>query len=120
MFIEEWQQLLFLACPIMNSLVNLIWTGLFVNDLRCDRRSPSCKEQVTVGSHRDFSSMHDYSRDIMLASSQEQIEMKMALNAAEVKANTLNSQLKQLDELQKKTDELLYQMIPQTVASRLR
>lgn len=33
-YIEEWQQLLFLACPIMNNLLNLIWTGLFVNDLR--------------------------------------------------------------------------------------
>ena len=64
--------------------------------------------------------MHDYSRDIMLASSQEQIELKMSLRAAEVKSETLNNQLKQLDELQKRTDELLYQMIPQTVATRLR
>ena len=29
--------------------------------------------------------MHDYSRDIMLATTQEQIELKMALNAAEKK-----------------------------------
>ncbi len=33
-YIPEWQQVLFLACPIMNDLNNLIWTGLFVNDLR--------------------------------------------------------------------------------------
>ena len=33
-FIQEWQQLLFLGCPIMNDLNALIWTGLFVNDLR--------------------------------------------------------------------------------------
>ena len=33
-YIEEWQQMLFLACPIMKDLNNLIWTGLFVNDLR--------------------------------------------------------------------------------------
>ena len=97
-FIQEWQQMLFLACPMMNDLNNLIWTGLFVNDL----------------------SMHDYSRDIMLATSQEQIEMRMALSAAEVKANALNIQLKQLDEVQARTDELLYQMIPKQVAERLR
>jgi hypothetical protein len=36
--------------------------------------------------------MHDYSRDIMLATSQEQIEMRMALSAAEVKAQVLNLQ----------------------------
>ncbi len=48
LFIQEWNQILFLACPIMNDLNHLIWTGLFVNDL----------------------SMHDYSRDIMLATAQ--------------------------------------------------
>ena len=64
--------------------------------------------------------MHDYSRDIMLATSQEQIEMKLALTAAEVKTKALDGQLKLLDDLQRKTDELLYQMIPKSVASRLR
>ena len=64
--------------------------------------------------------MHDYSRDIMLATSQEQIEMRMALSAAESKANALNVQLRQLDEVQARTDELLYQMIPKQVAERLR
>ena len=85
--------------------------------------------------------MHDYSRDIMLATSQEQIEMRMALSAAEVKATALNSQvrfykidffkgedfihysltqLSKLDDVQKKTDELLYQMMPKQVAARLR
>ena len=38
--------------------------------------------------------MHDYSRDIMLATAQEQIEMKIALSAAETKANALNGQLR--------------------------
>ena len=38
--IPEWDQVLFLACPIMKDLNSLIWCGLFVNDL----------------------SMHDYSR----------------------------------------------------------
>ena len=33
-YIDAWQQMLFLACPIMKDLNNLIWTGLFVNDLR--------------------------------------------------------------------------------------
>ena len=33
-YIKEWQQMLFLACPIMKGLNNLIWSGLFINDLR--------------------------------------------------------------------------------------
>ena len=56
--------------------------------------------------------MHDYSRDIMLATSQEAIEMKMSLVAAEMKGRQMQEQLKKLDVIQKRTDELLYQMIP--------
>ncbi len=56
----------------------------------------------------------------MLATSQEMIEMRMALSAAETKANALNIQLRKLDEVIKKTDQLLYQMIPKAVAERLR
>ena len=97
-FIQEWSQMLFLACPVMKDLNNLIWSGLFVNDL----------------------SMHDYSRDIMLATSQEQIEMRMALASAENRAQQLNIQMKKIDDVVKKTDELLYQMIPKSVAERLR
>ena len=59
--IQEWSLMLFLACPIMKGLNNLIWSGLFINDL----------------------SMHDYSRDIMLANAQQDMEaglQKMQLN----------------------------------------
>ena len=44
-------------------------------------------------------SMHDYSRDIMLATSQEMIEMRMALSAAETKANALNLQVTKYTDL---------------------
>ena len=133
--VQEWGQMLFLACPMMKDLSSLIWSGLFVNEL----------------------SMHDYSRDIMLATTQEQIELKMALSAAEKKGQvrhllhcyyilwtspkllgsptniyvcnltsegasfqTLNEQLKKLDDVRAQTDELLFQMIPKQVADRLR
>ena len=33
-FISEWSLMLFLACPIMKGLNNLVWSGLFINDLR--------------------------------------------------------------------------------------
>ena len=97
-FIPEWKQILFLACPIMKDLRSLVWTGLFVNDL----------------------SMHDYSRDIMLATSQEMIEMKMALANAELRADQVNAQMKKLDEVMARTEELLFQMIPKAIAERLK
>merc|ERR550534_694939 len=96
-FMKEWDCMLFLACPMLPKLENLIWTGLFVNDL----------------------SMHDYSRDIMLATTQEQIQMKMLLDAAEKKAEYLNEQKKKLDEVMKKSDDLISQMLPKQVADEL-
>ena len=97
-FIPEWKQIIFLACPMMKDLRSLVWTGLFVNDL----------------------SMHDYSRDIMLATSQEMIEMKMALANAELRADQVNAQMKKLDEVMARTEELLFQMIPRAIAERLK
>ena len=64
--------------------------------------------------------MHDYSRDIMLATAQEHIETRMLLSAAENKSQEMEAQLKKLEEITKKTDEILYQMIPKAVAERLR
>ena len=89
--------MLFLACPMLPKLENLIWAGLFVNDL----------------------SMHDYSRDIMLATTQEQMKIKMLLDAAEKKANLLASQQKKLGEIMKKSDNLISQMLPKKVADDL-
>merc|ERR1719447_788266 len=96
-WIADWDQMLFLACPMMKDLNNLVWTGLFVNDL----------------------SMHDYSRDIMLATTQEKIQMKMLLSAAEKKAAELEVQQKKLNEVMKKSDDLISQMLPKKVADDL-
>ena len=49
-FIQEWQQLLFLACPMLKDLNSLIWTGLFVNDLRYFKKSsawPGMRERTS-------------------------------------------------------------------------
>ena len=96
-YMKEWEQMLFLACPIMKDLNNLMWSGLFINDL----------------------SMHDYSRDIMLATTQEKIQMKMLLSAAENKAAELELQKKKLAEVMKKSDDLISQMLPKTIADDL-
>ena len=96
-YMQDWEQMLFLACPIMKDLNNLVWSGLFVNDL----------------------SMHDYSRDIMLATTQEKIQMKMLLSAAEAKAANMEKQQKKLAEVMKKSEDLISQMLPKSVAEEL-
>ncbi|KAH8369466.1 hypothetical protein KR009_011687 [Drosophila setifemur] len=74
-YMENWRMIMFLGTPVMPDLTSLITTGLYINDL----------------------SMHDFSRDLMLAGTQQS-----------------------LDEEMRRTDELLYQMIPKQVADRLR
>ncbi|XP_023325301.1 soluble guanylate cyclase 88E isoform X2 [Eurytemora carolleeae] len=96
-FIPEWNSILFLACPMMKDLNNLIWSGLFINDL----------------------SMHDYSRDIMLSKTQEQIELKMALVNAEIKAQGVAQQKQKLDAVMKKTQDIIDQMLPKQIAAEL-
>merc|ERR550539_1717924 len=96
-YMKEWEQMLFLACPMMSDLNNLLWSGLFINDL----------------------SMHDYSRDIMLATTQEKIQMKMLLQTAEKKSGVLEAQQKKLAEVMRKSDDLIAQMLPKAVADDL-
>merc|ERR1712130_513014 len=64
-------------------------------------------------------SIHDYSRDIMLATTQEKIQMKMLLSAAEKKADKLEEQQKKLNEVMKKSDDLISQMLPKQIADEL-
>ena len=96
-YMKEWEQMLFLACPMMSDLNNLLWSGLFINDL----------------------SMHDYSRDIMLATTQEKIQMKMTLQTMEKKSAKLDEQQKKLSDVMKKSDDIIAQMLPKSVAEDL-
>ena len=55
--------------------------------------------------------MHDYSRDIMLLTTQEQIETRMLLSAAESKSNEMDEQLTKLAVIKRNTDKIVHQMI---------
>lgn len=94
-------------------------TGLFINDL----------------------SMHDSSRDLVLAGTQQSAELKLALDQVcsmetikskedtwilftflqeRQKSKALEESMKKLDLEMKRTDLLLYQMIPKKIADQLR
>uniref|UniRef100_A0A672ZHU2 guanylate cyclase n=1 Tax=Sphaeramia orbicularis TaxID=375764 RepID=A0A672ZHU2_9TELE len=75
----------------MESLSAMFKTGLYINDL----------------------SMHDSSRDLVLAGTQQSEELKRVLPLC-------FPFMKMLDYEMKKTDDLLYRMIPKPVAKRLR
>ncbi|XP_055701326.1 soluble guanylate cyclase 88E [Phlebotomus papatasi] len=97
-YMENWRMIMFLGTPVMPDLTSLINTGLYINDL----------------------SMHDFSRDLMLAGTQQSVELKLALDQEQQKSKKLEESMRKLDEEMRRTDELLYQMIPKQVADRLR
>ncbi|XP_031549220.1 soluble guanylate cyclase 88E-like [Actinia tenebrosa] len=98
MHIEEWKSMAYLATPVIQNLDVMCRIGLFINDL----------------------SMHDSSRDLVLAGTQQSAELKLALDQEVQKSAKLEESMRQLDIEKLRTDTLLYQMIPKTVADRLR
>ncbi|XP_050738004.1 soluble guanylate cyclase 88E-like isoform X2 [Eriocheir sinensis] len=97
-YMDEWKMVLFLGTPVMKDLDSLVYAGLYINDL----------------------SMHDFSRDLMLAGTQQSVELNLALEQEQHKSKKLEESMRKLDEEMRRTDELLYQMIPMQVAQRLR
>ncbi|XP_014663659.1 PREDICTED: soluble guanylate cyclase 88E-like [Priapulus caudatus] len=97
-FMPDWESIVFLGTPILSDLDAMLRKGLYINDL----------------------SMHDSSRDLVLAGTQQSAELKLALDQEQKKSRKLEASMMQLDAEMKRTDELLYQMIPKQVADRLR
>uniref|UniRef100_A0ABD2WMC2 guanylate cyclase n=1 Tax=Trichogramma kaykai TaxID=54128 RepID=A0ABD2WMC2_9HYME len=97
-YMDNWRMMMYLGTPVMPDLNALIAAGLYINDL----------------------SLHDFSRDLMLAGTQQSVELKLALDQEQLKSKKLEESMRKLDEEMKRTDELLYQMIPKQVADRLR
>ncbi|KAG8185844.1 hypothetical protein JTE90_004386 [Oedothorax gibbosus] len=98
LYMDEWKSMAYLGTPFMRSLDTMLHTGLYINDL----------------------SMHDFSRDMVLAGQQQSAELKLALDQELQKSRQLEESMRKLDIEMKRTDELLYQMIPKQVADRLR
>merc|ERR1719495_39464 len=96
-FIKEWSQMLFLACPIMKGLNNLIWSGLFINDL----------------------SMHDYSRDIMLANAQTEMEANLAKMELAKKDSITKQNNEKASVLKKENENLGFMFIPNSVIGEM-
>ncbi|XP_022082934.1 soluble guanylate cyclase 88E-like isoform X2 [Acanthaster planci] len=97
-YVPDWDGYVFLATPFMPNLDAMFQTGLYINDL----------------------SMYDSSRDLVLAGTQQSAELKIALDQELQKSAQLEQSMRKLDQEMKRTDSLLYQMIPKAVADKLR
>ena len=114
--------------------------------LKLTRRLPDITTMLKTGLFINDLSMHDSSRDLVLAGTQQSAELKMALDRVsfstcshkcshmfththrshvsgaqeQQKSKKLEEIMRQLDVEIRRTDELLYQMIPRSIANRLR
>ena len=94
----EWNVIMFLCSPSLADLDAMVNSGLYINDL----------------------SMHDFSRDLILASSQKSNNLKEALEIEMEKTKEMETAMKLLDIEMKRSDELLAQMIPASVADKVK
>ncbi|KMQ89142.1 soluble guanylate cyclase 89da-like protein [Lasius niger] len=97
-YIEDIKAIIFLCSPLINSLDELLNMGLYLNDLN----------------------PHGMSRELVLAGWQHCGRLEMMFERAEQRSTELENSYALLDRWKNKSDELLYSMIPQTVADRLR
>ncbi|XP_067878559.1 soluble guanylate cyclase 88E-like [Heterodontus francisci] len=97
-YVPQWDSLIFLGTPIIETVEDMIKMGVYVNDLN----------------------LHDSSRELILAGTQQSAELQLALDQERQKYSQLQEIIKKLDEEKKRGDSLLYAMIPKAVADRLR
>ncbi|XP_078587166.1 soluble guanylate cyclase gcy-31-like [Branchiostoma floridae x Branchiostoma japonicum] len=96
--IPDWNSVVFLCTPVMTDMEDMRGNGLFLNDY----------------------SMHDLSRDMVVNGMNKTVEEKLALTKEVKTTDQLEENLKKLEKAKKKTDQLLYGMIPKQVAERLK
>jgi len=97
-FMADWNVVMFLCSPALKDIEQLAGSGLYICDL----------------------SMHDFSRDLLLASSQQSNELKDALSAEVEKTKAMEESMSKLDTEMKRSDELLSQMMPKSVAMKIK
>ena len=81
----------------MENLDKMFNTGLFINDL----------------------SMHDCSRDLVLAGTQQQAELQMAMTTEKIKSAKLEQVSKDMDTMDTKVNSLLCNYVPRAISGTI-
>ncbi|KAK9885018.1 hypothetical protein WA026_009245 [Henosepilachna vigintioctopunctata] len=97
-FLEDINALVYLCSPIINDLDELPDQGLYLNDLN----------------------QHGLSREMVLAGWQHNSKLEIMFDKAEQRSDELEKNYELLGQWKQRGDELLYSMIPKSVADRLR
>lgn len=97
-FIDDINVIVFLCSPIINDINELPELGIFLNDLN----------------------QHGMSKEMVLAGWQHNSKLEVMFDDAEQTADELGESYKLLDKWKKRGDELLYSMIPKSVAEKMK
>ncbi|CAG7821178.1 unnamed protein product [Allacma fusca] len=97
LYIPETDMMLFLCSPSVMNLDDLTKRGLYISDIP----------------------LHDATRDLVLLSEQFEAEYKLTQNL-EILTDKLQQTYRELENEKQKTDNLLYSVLPPTVANELR
>ncbi|XP_014204890.1 guanylate cyclase soluble subunit beta-1 isoform X2 [Copidosoma floridanum] len=97
LYVPESDLVIFLCYPSVMNLDDLTRRGLYLNDVP----------------------LHDATRDLVLMSEQFEADYKLTRNL-ELLTDKLQQTLRELDGEKKRTDRLLYSVLPQSVANELR
>ncbi|XP_044258935.1 soluble guanylate cyclase 89Db-like [Tribolium madens] len=97
-FVKDINAIIFLCSPIINDLDELPEQGLYLNDLN----------------------QHGLSKEMVLAGWQHNSKLEIMFDKEAQRSDELEKSYKLLDTWKRRGDDLLYSMIPQTVADRLR
>uniref|UniRef100_A0A1Y1KXX4 guanylate cyclase n=1 Tax=Photinus pyralis TaxID=7054 RepID=A0A1Y1KXX4_PHOPY len=96
--IEDIQAVIFLCSPVINDIDELTDRGLYLSDLN----------------------QHGLGKEMAMAGWQHNSKLEMLFDEAEGKSQDLENNYDLLDSWKKRSDELLYSMIPKSVADRMR
>ncbi|XP_022914557.1 guanylate cyclase soluble subunit beta-1 [Onthophagus taurus] len=97
LYVPETDLVIFLCYPSVMNLDDLVRRGLFISDIP----------------------IHDATRDLVLMSEQFEADYKLTRNL-EILTDKLQQTYRELDSEKKKTDRLLYSVLPISVANELR
>ncbi|XP_025087604.1 soluble guanylate cyclase 88E-like isoform X3 [Pomacea canaliculata] len=96
--IKEWGHMTFLCAPLVGNLEELQDLGMFINDLN----------------------LYDSSREMVIAGWQHASQLEYLMEQQVEKSNKIRKNLKALDKARTESNKLLYSMLPETIAVRLK
>ncbi|XP_065051072.1 soluble guanylate cyclase 88E-like [Rhopilema esculentum] len=97
-YIASWNMVLFIGTPLIGTVDDLLSSGLYLSDL----------------------SMHDGSRFLTIQGTQRLSEIEFSCDREKLKRELLKDTTKKLEEEKRRTEELLYSMMPREIAERMK